>query len=256
LTTLYCVPCVRATSVIVDFKVDRIIVVADSRAGVHDPKGVRFRDDQCKLVVMGSRFVFATKGTEGYKHNQPSDPVPEWDARAEVRAAFASVPDHALRKVADAWGTKIADDFRTWYRADSSRVRGFVSSANYILVGIFAGQTTEGRLTVLYVPIWFVDTLPQPIMYDVREYSPRETPYAFESITQELLEGQTSRAKSVDADWRRISKPFPAKQRNVRWLEYLIKQTGKYDREVGGPAYSIEIRPNSPATWLSNSTCK
>ena len=246
----------RATSVIVDFKADRIIVVADSRVGVDNAKGLGFRDDYCKLVVMDKRVVFSTKGTAEYKHNSQHDPVPEWDAREEARTAFASVPDHDLRKVADVWGSRVTEDFRTWHRADSKRVQGFVNSAEYILVGIFAGQTSQGRLAVFYVPIWFIATNPQPLRYEVREYPPREIPYAFESITQELLERDTSRAKGIDADWRRMSKTIPAKERNVKWLEYLIKRTGHYDREVGGPPNAIEITPGFPATWLANNTCK
>jgi hypothetical protein len=46
----------RATSIIIDVEAERIIIVADSRAGDLNRTSNTVRDDQCKIVVPGERF--------------------------------------------------------------------------------------------------------------------------------------------------------------------------------------------------------
>src|SRR5271169_1778803 len=132
-------------------------------------------------------------------------------------------------------------NIRLQYELHPDLVRRLVNSADELSYGIFAGQAIDGKLTVFYVVIGFHPAIAEPVNYEIREITPRDIPYSTHSITQELIDGQTIRAKGVDADWQRRSKAIPTRQRNLRWLEYLIKQTGKYDPEVGGPPNAIEI---------------
>ena len=67
-----------ATSIIVAFRPHRIVVFADSRVRTTNSKGDAVHDDMCKIMTLGTEFAFAETGREGYRRDDPLDPVPEW----------------------------------------------------------------------------------------------------------------------------------------------------------------------------------
>jgi hypothetical protein len=48
------------------------------------------------------------------------------------------------------------------------------------------------------------------------------------------LDGTTERAKATQARWAKKAKSVKPSDRDIRWLEFFIRETEKYDIHVGG----------------------
>jgi hypothetical protein len=255
----------RATSIIIDVEAERIIIVADSRAGNANRTSNTVRDDQCKIVVLGDRFAFAETGSEGYTKENATDPVPTFHGTTEAVRAYSSVSDHDLHKVALSWAMQLTDDFKAFYVANPQRVRGLANAnQGFLLFALFAGSDITGALKVYLARIVIDDTLPTrvlgslPVGYTVDDFPPKGAPqgpyYSTHVITQELLDGKTDRAVEVARLWDKQSRRVPRADRAVRRLEFLIEQTGNYDDKVHGPTNAVQVTLGS-ATWLKHTTC-
>jgi hypothetical protein len=123
----------QATSIIIDVEADSLVIVADSRAGDSSSTSNNFRDDQCKIVVLGKRFAFAGTGNEGYAKEKVSDP-PGFHRTTEALRAYSSVPDHNLHDVALSWSRQLAHNFQVFYLADPQRVRGLATAQGILCI--------------------------------------------------------------------------------------------------------------------------
>jgi len=102
-------PTACATTIIIEFEKDALIVAADSCAeDLNLLHGQTVRYDQCKLAIIGGQFIFASTGHEGYKRIDPNDRVVEWNSKDEAVRAYEN-SEHDLVKVADAWGTAVQE---------------------------------------------------------------------------------------------------------------------------------------------------
>jgi hypothetical protein len=251
---------VPATSVIVDVKTDRILIVADSRAVQVNLGGYQVRDDKCKIIVLGNRIAFTETGREGYTPLGPWDTVPEWHGTSEAVNAYSNVQNHDLYTVASTWSIQVTKDFERLYLSDPQKVRG-LAVQGILLAGIFAGENSQGILTAYLARVALDDTLQAregtliPIGHAVDQIPPKDEPYTTNGVTQELLEGKTDRAKQVAKLWAKKSRHIPLARRKLRWLEFLIEQTADYDSEVHAPINALQIKNNS-VTWLQNETCR
>ena len=178
-------PTACATTIIIEFEKDALIVAADSCAeDLNLLHGETVRYDQCKLAILGGQFIFASTGHEGYKRSYPNDTVVEWNSKDEAVRAYEK-SEHDLVKVADAWGAAVQQDFMSLYLANMNRVQSLRLSDGTLLYGIFVGTNSEGKLSVcvvgvgLYAPNTLV-----PIAYkfiDVSAQSPLFTTNHLES---------------------------------------------------------------------------
>ena len=242
-------PSIHATSIVVDATPGRIIIVADSRATNTTASGKTSTDDtKCKIVMLGSDFIFAETGSEGYTPDDPTDTLKEWHGTTEAINAFQSAGGADITKVVQAWSQRISDHLEDCFLVRPMRARQLEG-----LLGIFAGRNANAA-GVAYMAAITLDGHAAPVI-DIREILPKATPSSTHSITQELIDGQSERAKSVAAAWDRESSSIPLAQKRVRWLEFLIEQTEQFDSTVGGPTNSIELDRNSPPTWIDNRTC-
>jgi hypothetical protein len=252
---------VSATSIVVAFKSDRIIVLADSRAGMTNRNGNTIRDDMCKFVVLGDQYAFAETGREGYTRDNPLDTAPEWNGRTEAIKASRASPDGDLYHVVLTWAIQVANNFQLFYLADEQRVRGLAVQGGLLLEGIFVGKDNTGSLKVYVAKIALDDTLrvregaPVPIGYAIDPLPPRDEPYSTEGVTQELLDGKTDRAKEAEILWSQKARHIPRGKREFLRLEFLIEQTGKYDGDVHAPINALQVTRES-VVWLQNITCK
>jgi hypothetical protein len=254
-----------ATSIVIAFQKNKIILVADSRASEMNLLGSTVRDDKCKLVILGKRFAFAETGQEGYTKTAVNDPVPDWHGTSEAVKAYNSVVDHDVHEIARTWAIQVSNYFQLFFIAAPQRVRSLTNQEKLngtLLVGIFVGTDANGFLKAYIARIALDDGLllrepgaQVPIGYSIDELGPREEPYSTEAVTQELLDGKTERAKKVANDWAKESIHFPKDNRELRHLEFLIEQTGDYDESVHGPINALSVSM-SMANWLQNNTCK
>jgi len=252
---------VSATSIIVDFTQERIVLVADSRA-IRDTPAKVF-DDDCKLDVLGGEFVFAAMGDIVYLPDSPTDPVPEWHARDDAVRAYRVAPSHSLYAVAQDWMEEEIVHFKTHYLTNPTAVERIAARQNGGLVlGIFAGKNEEGNLAVYEVTIHldnqprFIPTMPSvaPILHEMWMVKP-QTVSSQNALTQELIDGQTERAKESAEEWMREARKIPKAEQDVRRLEFLVRETGHFDSSVGGPTNAVSISGKG-VSWLHKRTCK
>jgi hypothetical protein len=72
-----------------------------------------------------------------------------------------------------------------------------------------------------------------PCMGTGSQFDAQPAPFALHSITEELIMGQTERAKKVAALRRRHSASIPENLNRQRWLDFLIRETSRFDPGVG-----------------------
>jgi hypothetical protein len=84
---------------------------------------------------------------------------------------------------------------------------------------------------------------------------PRETPYTTNALTQELIEGNSDRTKSVAKKWQLASRKVAKRELDWRWVEFIIKSTHDYEDDVGERVNVVQIMPGHKAQWLQNLTC-
>lgn len=158
--TCVCLPAF-ATSIIVEINPDRIIMLADSHAELLNPRGNTARDNQCKILILDGRLVFAETGNEGYTPGGIFDPVPEWHGTDEAIKASNAVPDHDLYKVALTWAIQVTNNFQRLYLANAQRVRQMAPRPGVpFLLGLFGGKDSADHLEVHLVKIALDDSLP------------------------------------------------------------------------------------------------
>ena len=83
----------------------------------------------------------------------------------------------------------------------------------------------------------------------------RDLPYTTNTVTQELMEGNSTRAKAVREEWQIKSKEFPTSAQDWRWLEFLIVKTSERS-EVGKSVDIFELNRDGHSEWLQNLTCQ
>jgi hypothetical protein len=248
-----CLPAL-ATSIIIDIKPDKIIMLADSRAEILNPTNNNVRDDKCKIVLLDGAIAFAETGNEGYTPTEPFDSVPEWHGTTEAIKASSGVPDHDMYQVALAWATQVTANFRRFYFVAPQRVRS-MAQGNLLLLGFFAGHDALGNLGVYGVKIELDDTVSGPIRSEVGVLQSNGKPIPTHRVTQELLEGETDRAKQANDLWAKKSGQIAETEFEWRRLEFLIEQTGTYSDDVHGPVNAVEINAKS-VIWLQSNTCR
>jgi hypothetical protein len=249
-----------ATSIIVDFTEDRIIIAADSRA--IDSQKQAPRDDYCKLTVVGNNILFASAGNTAYLPHDSSDLAPEWHAENDATRAFETASNHDLQSMGMNWATSVANHFKFLYSINPRKVEEDVARQNGgFVLGLFAGTDTSGALAVYQVSIFWdnwnknISVLPLflPIQARIETLSPQI--YSPNATTQELITGQTERAKHATEEWKKRVRGNPKAETGVLRLEFLIDETAKFDSSVHSPINAVSISSKG-VKWLRNETCK
>jgi hypothetical protein len=246
-----------ATTIIIEFHGDRILLLADSRSSALNvnPHDSPIDDQYCKIYELDGEYLYAETGHSGYTRKVSTDPVHEWNGATEALAAYEDVGDHDLYEIALNWAGRVSNNFAELYRVDEQRVRR-MAVQGHLLYGIFAGPDKNRVLRVYLADVVVDDALKAfpPIGYRMGKYEARDKAYSTNPITQELLDGTSDRAKNVAKLWDVKSRTFPKRDRNLRRLEFMVVQTGNFDDGVGGPVNAAEVT-SSKATWLQRKTC-
>lgn len=250
----------NATSIIIDVKSNRVLMLVDSRAEQSNPGGNSVRDDKCKIVVLGEQ-VFVETGSEGYTPEGPFDSVPEFHGTDEAVKAYSKVDSNDLHAIALAWAIDVSNNFARFYVANPGRVRELASQGKPLLLGYFAGEDDSGVVKAYEVQIVLDDSLMAregasiPIGYAIGDLPPRDEPYSTDPVTREFLDLKTDRATKLAKQWKKRSRHFPMAEREFRHLEFLIERTGNFDITVHGPVNAAEVMGTS-SRWIQNKTCQ
>jgi hypothetical protein len=246
-------PSALATSVIIDKQPDQVVIVADSLGTHNRPDKPDRPECVCKLIILSGNSVFAAVGSSGYAPTQ-DDPIPSWNPYSEAQRIFANHPESDIRKNADRWGAATNRFFSLFYNFNRERVRGFAGPDGVLVVGVFVGKTQAGDLMRYLVFVELhedgtsapIKTIAGPPKYDLQ---------ALNVVTQELLDDKTHRAKQANIEWHKRSKSIPTSEQRLRWLEFIIQETSKYDKHVGFSISAIAVSKTS-VKWLHKCFCK
>jgi hypothetical protein len=249
-----------ATSVVAKLEKHRIILAADTRQDRLDTFSGKshhsFHDDGCKILPLGTSAI-AVSGNVDYKRNDPADGIPDWDALSDARAAYTA-HGQDLQALADDWARRGAMHYNDFYVFAANRVRELagVNSDRILLDAFFVGW--EGRPTAPII-IWekvYLDENSLPVVRtSFQKLSYRELPYTTNFTTQQLIEGDSDRTRTIATKWKSQSLKIVDGERDWRSVEFLIRATGEYEESVGQKVDVLEIPSDGQAEWLQNITC-
>lgn len=148
----YALPQVSTGSVVfIDFSNDEITVAADSRTN-DEMAGVHF-DNECKISVLGNRFVFAVTGFAQRADYLPSGSLkPVWSAQAEARTAFEgaftihSNVDELTSDTAKKWTQAVEKDIEN-SRSIFPGIRRQLDQRGIVTSGFFATTDQTHRFS-------------------------------------------------------------------------------------------------------------
>jgi hypothetical protein len=246
---------VSATTLVVKVEKDRIILAADTRKMVKfQSANSDFQDGFCKIIDLG-KVGFAATGHVEYNQTTPSDPVNNWSAYQDARSSYSSHPDDLLAMAED-WKARAIQFYTSFYFADMNRVKGLGAASHVLLLGLFVGWDGTGRPAMIAETI---DLSPElltlsPVVGNGVVVYERELPYATNSYTENMIDGDPALASATAKKWSTRAKKFPVSQRDWRWVEFLIQSTNAYDPAVGKDADVLEIRA-SGSKWLQHKAC-
>jgi hypothetical protein len=236
----------------------RIILAADTRTDAPTPGVLTYsrkvQDDACKIIRLGPMAV-AVSGYTSYTRNSEADPLPEWDSLTDAKTTFATEPQdsHAL---AQGWAKITVSHFQRLYQAGPIQ---FIQLANInhglLAIALIAGWK-DGSPIVYEEVVYFEDHGLQLVPIRFQEKLHSEPAYTTHLVTQELIDGNTERAKATSADSRSNLSKIKRTDRDWRWVEFLISSTNRYAEDVGKDADVLEIPPGRNASWLRNTTCQ
>jgi len=248
-----------ATSVVAKLEKHRIILAGDTRQDRLDTSSQEsdhaFHDNGCKILPLGASAI-GVSGYMDYKRNDPSDGVRDWDALSDARAAYAA-HGQDLQAMADDWARRGALHYNTFYVFARSRVREMarINSDRVLLDAFFVGWEAPGAPIIIWEKV-YLDENSLPVVKTVSQRLPyRELPYTTNLATQQLIEGDSDRKKTIAARWKSESLKIADGERNWRSVEFLIKATGEYEESVGQKVDVLEIPSGGQAEWLQNLTC-
>lgn len=112
-----------------------VLMAADSRA-VHSSGDAD--SDECKIVALGGKFLFAATGIAGYYSHTAL--IRNWGAVDEARAIFKVDPTRSLDTFTAYWAKAISDHFREQIRFDPKALADRVAiEGGNLMLGVFAG---------------------------------------------------------------------------------------------------------------------
>jgi hypothetical protein len=247
-----------ATSIVAMLEKQRIILAADTRADrlgpVSEPAQRAFHDDFCKIAPLGPMAV-AVSGAQDYKRNIAADPIPDWDALTDARAASTAYGDD-LAETARDWARRGESHYELFNKVAPQRVMRLAStnSERVIVMAFFVGWY-YGAPVLFWEKIYLDGDVISTIRTREQVLSARALPYTTLATTQELIEGNSPRTSAIAASWAIARPKIPDTEADWRWVEFLIKSTNKYDQSVGQTVNVLEVVAGRQAEWLQNVTC-
>lgn len=196
-------------------------------------------------------------GQIDYVKNSPSDGVPDWNALLDAQAFYERDGD-SVQAMATNWGQRAKTHYENFYLVRPQRVRDMASinSERVLVDAFFTGWNREGDVPLLVWEKVYLDEGSFPTIRVSSQVLPfREVPYTSNGLTQELIEGNTDRTRSVAKKWQSASRRVAKGERHWRWVEFLIRSTHDYEEDVGQSVNVLQILPGHKAKWLQNLTC-
>lgn len=255
---LFCAHPASGTTIVVKFEKTRVLIAADTRADTSGPHLAEAKhqiaDDRCKVLSLG-RTGASMIGLVDYHQAEPSDTIADWNAMSDAKLAYSAIGDDT-QKIATEWAQRSVLHYQEFYREVPSRVSALASgNAQHVLdAAIFVSWKNQAPLFIVEV-VTLDATRLLPI--SSAELTPpiTDAERSLNSFTQELIDGETDRAKDVAKRWDMETKKFPPSELAWRHLEFLIEETSKIDPTVSPSSDILEIPIDGKPSWITKSAC-
>ncbi|MGA2723492.1 MAG: hypothetical protein ABSG79_13910 [Bryobacteraceae bacterium] len=244
------VPCAQATSIVIKLSDQRILIAADT-LGI-DSAGI-VHQDQCKILLSG-KAAFSAVSISSFSPTATSGS--NWDAKSEAQSAFAVHKDD-IEAAGNEWRSRAERYFGSLAGPDRLRAWSLVDGdPDHVLVaGVFAGWDAHGAAELIYELVRFEEPGLANVQHRREVLRSRQLPYTTNVVTQELIEGNSTRAEAARLEWQKKSREFSAAVQVWRRLEFLIVKTSEWTK-VGKRVDILELNRDGPSMWLQNLTCQ
>jgi hypothetical protein len=248
-----------STTLVVKLENNQILLAADTRQERFNQGPTALvqgtgDDGRCKIRVLG-QIGFAATGFLEYQANDPSNPAADWSAFADASATFDKVGDN-IRVVAAEWAQRSASHFIALHAQEPERVKQMAGAnpENLLQIALFAGW--DRRTPVLLMEIVSFDPKASP-MIGTREieWPLGDVAFSTNTITQELINGVSSRAQKAVEEWDTKSEDLATSDLGWKHVEFYIEKTAAYDPGVSTVVDVVSLSAGKPATWLRKGAC-
>jgi hypothetical protein len=248
---------VSATSIVAKIEAGRIILAADSRASGGEGRGAGSNDTTCKILPFSDGAAFAMSGVPGLSYKD-GDPKPKLDSFSDGKDAYVEKAGNLLEASSE-WGRR---SVRVWGPYFSHQVQEskelLRTNGPDVATSVFAGFFRSPDRPRVVIGSVRVDLKKLPLgqpRFVQQILLPQAEPISSNPYTNELIAGQTPRAREANSEWLQQARSIKPVDRDRKYLEFLIQTTAKYDPHVDTIVNVLEIRLNKKPHWLQNPTC-
>jgi hypothetical protein len=250
------------TVFIIGYSNNKIIMAADSRAV---DEGKAPQDDQCKITILGNKFLFATTG----RTSDSNSGVVGWDAVVQARQAFAEVANRPPSNhtfaydVADRWAVLMRQNIAAHIRPQEF---SSLPIGHPFVDGTFAGIAPNGSIQIARVVLFRANTSAVNFT-PIEEHTPSDSMQYLPlgGRTDEFTEmslAKTNRAKADKKITLKQSKTWSFLDSDsdarlvIRYTELVIKYA-KDPEHVHGPVDAVELDKGGTFRWIQRKpNCK
>jgi hypothetical protein len=248
------------TIAVVNHKLDRIIIAADSRSNFDKNDSSERNDHECKIVALGTQATFLAAGFVGYNNNGPRDAIQTWRAATEARHVYADIvkkaggwQDSLLEDLGKVWGSTVKTHTTALLQGNPRAIQN--SAVEGLLTTALIASGTGKSIRVIRVQIRLSQFGPIEVIGPT-QITPEVCPpcaLGKSAIAMEFLELTSPRARAANERWVQETKRLSDYERDIRSAIRLVNLTIAYhpnSNDVGGPVDALALRAEGQVRWI------
>lgn len=242
----------------------RIVMAADSRA-VRDTGGTRVPDDNdCKLLPLDKKTVFAATGLSEFTPKNKS--VPLWNAYSLGQRVYTELSSAAKDllplRVALAWGDETQKFLNDFAEGNPTVFKELVAEHQIPPQAIIAGILPEGNVQVVWEKFTIAENAPRPVRAVHVEVPSLQVNcdvalgnfcgFGRSEIVDEYSHLTSDRAREEMKRWKKKHRHWSKEKQDTELTLKLAELTVQRDTSglVGGGIDAVELKRGSKIVWI------